>query len=351
MDTIQFVPVLVFGFATSLGLTPLSRQIAMRLGVIDRPKKRNITKAPTPMMGGLAIFVAFALSLVLFSPSQHMSELSAILAGAALLALVGLVDDRYDLSLRAKLLAIIIAAIIVTAAGIHVRLFHVPLIDYAISIFWIAAITNATNFLDNMDGLTAGLSAIAAGFFLLIGVLEDLALVSVLAAAVFGSALGFLSYNFNPASTFMGDMGALMLGFVLAVLGIKLEFGVQPVGVTWAIPVLILALPVFDINLVVFTRLAEGRSPGQAGKDHTSHRLMSLGLTQRQTLFTLYAACLYFGLAGVLISRMPTGLAWWAGVLNVGLLALFYALMIWVRRRYQIAPQREAEARESQQAT
>lgn len=341
MDTVQFVPVLLVGFAASLGLTPLSRQIAMRLGVIDRPKKRNITKAPTPMMGGLAIFTAFALALALFVPLEHMGDLWAVLSGAGFLALIGLIDDRYELGLRVKFIAIVIAALIVTAAGIRVKLFDVVVLDVALSVFWIAAITNATNFLDNMDGLAAGLSAIAGGFFMLVGVLEDLAFVSVLAAAVFGSALGFLSYNFNPASSFMGDMGALMLGFVLAVLGIMLEFGTKPAGVTWVIPVLILALPAFDINLVIVTRISEGRSPGQAGKDHTSHRLMSLGLTQRQTLFVLYGACAFFGAMGLLISRVDTSLAWALGVANVALLVSLFAAMMWVRRRFQLAPQKQ----------
>lgn len=341
METVQFVPVLLVGFAASLGLTPISRQIAMRLGVIDRPKKRNITKAPTPMMGGLAIFAAFALALALFVPLAHMGDLWAVLAGAAFLALVGLIDDRYELGLRVKLIAILLAALIVSAAGIRVKLFDVVALDVALSVFWIAAITNATNFLDNMDGLAAGLSAIAGGFFMLVGVLEDLPFVSVLAAAVFGSALGFLSYNFNPASSFMGDMGALMLGFVLAVLGIMLEFGTKPAGVTWVIPVLILALPAFDINLVIVTRLSEGRSPGQAGKDHTSHRLMSLGLTQRQTLFVLYGACLFFGTMGLLISRVDTSPGWLLGVANVMLLVVLFVAMMWVRRRYQLIPEQQ----------
>ena len=122
-----------------------------------------------------------------------------------------------------------------------------------------------------------------------------------------GSAVGFLIYNFNPASSFMGDMGALVLGFVLAVLGIKLKFGAQPPSVTWMVPLLVLALPLFDISLVVFTRIMEGRSPGQAGKDHTSHRLMSLGLSQRWTLFVLYGACLFFGTLGVLVSSRAAG--------------------------------------------
>jgi UDP-GlcNAc:undecaprenyl-phosphate GlcNAc-1-phosphate transferase len=333
----QFVPILVFGFATSLGLTPLSRQIAMRLGVVDKPNHRKIHLDHKPLMGGLAIYVAFTLSLLLFGLPQHMVQLGAILAGAAFLAFVGLLDDRYELGIKSKLVAQVIAAAIVIASGIYINLFKTPWLDYPLTVLWIVALTNAVNFLDNMDGLTAGLSAIAATFFMGIAFAEGLTLVSSLAAAVLGSAVGFLVYNFSPASSFMGDMGALVLGFVLANLGIKLEFSEQPFSVTWMVPLLVLALPLFDICLVVVTRISEGRSPGQAGKDHTSHRLLSMGLSQRKTLIVLYLACIFFGVLGWVVSSTPTPTAYAVGIFGLVLLAVLYALMFLIRRRYQLA--------------
>ncbi len=336
MDTMQFVPIMVVGFATSLGLTPVSRQIAMRLGVVDKPNKRKIHVDHKPLMGGLAIYVAFALSLLLFSPPQHLVELGAVLSGTALVSLTGLLDDRYTLSVRTRLIAMSVAAGVLVAAGIQIRLFGTPFIDYPITIIWVVALTNATNFLDNMDGLTAGLAAIAAAFFLVIALMQGLTLVSSLAAALLGSAVGFLTYNFNPASTFMGDMGALVLGFVLAVLGIKLEFGVQPLGVTWMVPIFVLALPIFDINMVVFTRIMEKRSPGEAGKDHTSHRLMSIGFSQRQTLFLLYGICALFGTIGLLVSAAPPDIALAVGIVGLVSLAGLLVVMIFIRRRYQL---------------
>lgn len=336
LDAMQFVPILVFGFAASLGLTPLSRQIAMRLGVVDKPSQRKIHLDNKPLMGGLAIYIAFTLSLLLFSPPAHLVQLGAVLAGSAFLALIGLLDDRYNLGIRVRLAAQAVAALTVIAAGIHISLFKTPWLDFPLTILWIVALTNAVNFLDNMDGLTAGLSAIAAAFFMGIAYMEGLTLVSSLAAAVLGSAVGFLVYNFNPASTFMGDMGALVLGFVLAVLGIKLKFGAQPLSVTWMVPLLVLALPLFDICLVVVTRIAEGRSPGEAGKDHTSHRLMSLGLSQRKTLLVLYGACVFFGLLGFLVSAAPTDAAYRLGIAGLALLAALYVAMMAVRRKYQL---------------
>ncbi len=337
MDTpLQYLPVLIVGFATSLGLTPLSRSVAIWLGVVDKPTlARKIHTDHKPLMGGLAIFVGVALSLLLFSPPQHIAELLAILAGATALSITGLLDDRFNLAWRIRLIVMVSAALIVILAGIQIRLFNSPLLDIPLTLIWIVALTNATNFLDNMDGLTAGLSAIASGFFLLLALMQGQILVSLLAAAVFGSAFGFLAYNFNPASTFMGDMGALVLGYVLSIVAIKLQFAHQPLGVTWMIPVFVLFLPIFDINLVVWTRLSEGRSPVEGGKDHTSHRIMVLGFNQRRTTLILYGLCAFFGTLAVLISAAAPEVGVRLGAAGFGLIAALYVGMIWIRQRYQ----------------
>lgn len=337
MDSLQFFPVLVVGFATSLGLTPLSRQIAMRLGVVDKPNQRKIHKDHKPLMGGLAIFAAFTIALLAFNLPTYFTQLGAVLIGTGFIAIVGLLDDRYNLGIRVRLIAAGLAATLVVLVGVRFHATGNPLIDGALTVFWIMAITNAVNFLDNMDGLAAGLSAIAAAFFLLTALGAHLTLVSSLSAALLGSAVGFLIYNFNPASTFMGDMGALMLGFVLAVIGVKIDMLVGPPDAQWLVPILILALPAFDINLVIFTRLAEGRSPGEAGKDHTSHRLMSLGLTQRQTLFVLYAGCVFFGMCGLALSLTDPKTTWGHALALVVMIAVLYALMIRIREKVQKA--------------
>jgi UDP-GlcNAc:undecaprenyl-phosphate GlcNAc-1-phosphate transferase len=338
MDSLQFFPALVVGFAASLGFTPLSRQIAMRLGVVDKPNYRKIHHDHKPLMGGLAIYLAFGLAVILFAPPQHIVELGAMLAGASLLAVIGLLDDRYNLSARTRFIAMGIAASGMIAAGVQLDWFHTPLLDYPLTLFWIIAITNALNFLDNMDGLTAGLSAISAGVFLAIALSQGLILVSILAAALLGSAIGFLAYNFNPASTFMGDMGALVLGFVLSILAIKIDYWAQPPSAAWAIPLLALAMPIFDINLVIFTRLAEKRSPLEAGKDHTSHRLMALGLTQRKTLIVMYIGAVFFGGVALALTVASPTLAWVIVGLCAALIGAMYALMISIRRNFQQKP-------------
>lgn len=334
--TLQYVPIMIVGFAISLGFTPVSREIAMRFGVVDKPNEaRKTHKDSKPMMGGLAIFFALTLSVFLFSPPQHIRELVAILSGAGLVALVGLLDDRYQLSWRTRFGMQFISAFVLVLAGIQIRLFGIDVLDIPITLIWIVALTNATNFLDNMDGLTAGLSAIASGWFLLIAIFQGQILVSMLAAAILGSAVGFLAYNFAPSSTFMGDMGALPLGFLLATLAIKLNFSGQSLNITWMIPLLVICLPIFDINLVIFTRLREGRSPTQAGRDHTSHRIQSIGFSARQTLFLLYSLCLLFGGIGFLISILPASIGLPLGVFSLGTLFALWLSMWWVRQKYQ----------------
>lgn len=334
--TLQYIPILIVGFATSLGLTPLSRQVAMRLGVVDKPNQaRKTHKDHKPMMGGLAIYISLTVSVLLFSPAQHIKELVAIVAGAGLLTVVGAFDDRYNLSWRLRFGMQFLAAAILVLFGIQIRLFGIAFIDIPITLIWVVALTNATNFLDNMDGLTAGLTSIAAGWFLLIALTQGQVLVSMLTAAIFGSAVGFLAYNFAPSSTFMGDMGALPLGYLLATVAIKLNFAAQPLGVTWMIPILVLALPIFDINLVVWTRVSEKRSPTQAGRDHTSHRIQAIGFNARKTLFILYAMCVLFGGIGFLVSAAPAYLAFRLGVFGIGTLLVLWGAMWWVRMRYQ----------------
>ena len=326
---------MIVGFGAALCLTPLTRQIAMRLGVTAAPNTRNIHQRHVPLMGGAAIYVAFVLSVLLFSPPDHLRELGAIVAGASLLAIVGYLDDRRHLSPRVRLSAMTLAAVLAALAGIQIRLFNNIFIDIPLTLFWIVALINAVNWIDNMDGLAAGTATIAAGFFLVLALTQGQILVSMLAAAIFGSAFGFLIYNFNPSSTFMGDMGAYTLGFVLAILAIKLKFAAQPLNVTWMVPVFVLALPVLDINLAIATRLLERRPLMLAAKDHVSHRILGLGATQRQTLALLYLFSLVFGLVALAVSQadVPDALA--LGGVSLLALAAIFCLLIVIRWRRQ----------------
>lgn len=330
---LQFIPIMIVGFGAALCLTPLTRQIAMRMGVTAAPNKRNIHQRHVPLMGGAAIYIAFVLSVLLFSPPDHLRELGAIVAGASLLAIVGYLDDRRHLSPRVRLSAMTLSAVLAALAGVQIRLFNNLLIDIPLTLFWIVALINALNWIDNMDGLAAGTATISAGFFLILALTQGQILVSMLAAAIFGSAFGFLIYNFNPSSTFMGDMGAYTLGFVLAILAIKLKFAAQPLNVTWMVPVFVLALPVLDINLAIATRLLERRPLMLAAKDHVSHRIMDLGATQRQTLALLYLFSVVFGLVALAVSQADAPDALALGGVFILALPLIFCLLVYLRWR------------------
>jgi UDP-GlcNAc:undecaprenyl-phosphate GlcNAc-1-phosphate transferase len=339
MEMTQFLPVMVAGFAAAVGFTPITRRIAFHFGMLDHPSSRKVHQSPTPLLGGLAIYGALVLALMFFSPPFYLVEFGAILAGATWLALVGLVDDRNGMKPWVKMGGQIIAAIVLIAAGIHVRIFDSTLLNLSISLFWIVGITNAMNFQDNMDGLAAGITAIASVFFLVMAVEQQLSLVSSLAAALIGASVGFLIYNFNPASTFMGDMGSMVLGFLLSVLAIKLDFKVNPDRqiVTWMVPVFVLGLPIFDTTLVVVTRVCEGRSPMQGGKDHTSHRLVSLGLSHRAAVLVLYGICVALGFMAIKLAHagIMDGLYIGFRVAVIALGAFAYLQYVYIRNRQQ----------------
>ncbi len=337
MDMTEFFPVMVAGFAAAVGFTPITRRLAFHFGVLDQPSARKVHQRPTPLLGGLAIYGALILALVFFSPPFYLVEFGAILAGTTWLVLVGFVDDRRGMQPWVKMAGQLVAGAVLVGAGIHVRIFASDVLNIGLTLFWIVGITNAMNFQDNMDGLAAGITAVAALFFFVMAVREELSLVSSLAAALAGASIGFLIYNFNPASTFMGDMGSMVLGFLLSVLAIKLDFRVpaEQQIVTWMVPVVVLGIPIFDTTLVVFTRLRERRSPMQGGKDHTSHRLVSLGLSPRAAVLTLYMIGALLGLMAIVLSTASVAEGTRIGVAlgAVALAAFAFLEITYIRRK------------------
>lgn len=336
----EFFPVMIAGFAAAVGFTPLTRRLAFHLGVLDQPDIRKVHKTPTPLMGGLAIYGALFLAVAFFSPPFYLVEFGAILAGSTWLVLVGFVDDRRGMKPMIKMSGQFIAGLVLVAAGIHIRIFENNVLDIALTLFWIVGITNAMNFQDNMDGLAAGIAAIASIFFFVMAVQQELSLVGSLAAALAGASIGFLLYNFNPASTFMGDMGSMVLGFLLSVLAIKLDFKVPPERqiITSLVPIIVLGLPIFDTILVVFTRLRERRSPVQGGKDHTSHRLVSLGLSQRYAVLVLYGVTALLGFTAIQISddSVASGLNTALWLVGIAVIAFTFLELVYIRNKRQV---------------
>jgi UDP-GlcNAc:undecaprenyl-phosphate GlcNAc-1-phosphate transferase len=325
MTTTMFIFAMALSFA--LAGTPLARRLARRFGFLDQPAARKLQTTPIPLMGGIAIYLGVILSILLLG-RHYLPELVSILGGATLLSLLGLWDDRVELPASAKLLGQIVATVGLLLAGVQIQLGWLPgWANIALSVVWVVGISNAINFLDNMDGLAGGISAVASAYYTVIAAMNGQFLVSALAAAIFGACLGFLIFNSNPASIFMGDSGSLFLGFSLAAVGIKLRFPENVNFVTWMVPVLVMWVPVFDTTLVIISRARRGVNPfTTAGKDHTSHRLVKQGLTQREAVFALYLVGCAVGLLAILVMQATPSEGYQVGaaVLVITALALWY---------------------------
>ncbi len=335
----QYLLIVLSAFLLAAGTTPLMRRVALRLGVVDMPAARKLHSKPMPLMGGVAIFAAFIVSLSLFGDRAYVREVVGILLGATICSLVGLVDDRSSLRPRAKLLVQLLAAGILVLSGVSIQLPWLGVLNLPVTLVWVVGITNAMNLLDNMDGLCGGVAMIASTFFLLLAAMNGQYLVGALAAAVLGACVGFLMYNVNPASIFMGDSGALFLGFVLSALAIKLRFPTLSTNVSWIIPIVVLGLPIFDTTLVTVSRLRRGLNPlTTPGKDHLSHRLVSRGMSPREAVLVLYLVCGAFGVLGMFLMQASPRLTMAIGI--AVLLAACYAIFRlerWFIRQAQIA--------------
>jgi UDP-GlcNAc:undecaprenyl-phosphate GlcNAc-1-phosphate transferase len=320
----QYLPIIITAGLLAFVATPLTRVLARRLGLVDQPGLRKAHRVPVPLMGGLAMYAALILAFVAFGNRTWWYEGIGILGGATLLFVTGLWDDRYGMPAWVKLSAQFVAALCLVAVGVQVRLFDVWWLDLPITLFWVVGITNAVNLMDNMDGLAAGVSAVGAGFFFALAALEGQGLVASLAAALFGAATGFLFYNFAPAVSFMGDAGALVLGFMLAALGIKIKFEHFPLASTWMAPIVVLGVLIFDTALVTVSRVRRGRSPFQGGSDHASHRLVQLGLSHARAVLTIYVAAIALGALAISLTRAQplTANLSFAGLVLVGAVLL-----------------------------
>lgn len=303
-------------FVASLAIAAPVRRLALRVGMVDLPGPRKIHLEPIPLLGGIAIYTAVILALLMGTRGQSLRSILGIMAAATLLVLVGTIDDRGLLHHQVKLfLGFPIAGLIALASGTRAQVFSELLpgslgaaADAILTVFWITAITASFSILDYMDGLCAGIAAIASLFIAILAMLNGQVLVSALAAAVLGAALGFLRWNFNPARMFMGDGGAMLLGFLVAALALQLRVNPASRTAAWLVPVLILAVPILDTTLVSVSRLGRGLIPFTSpGKDHTGHRLANCGLGTRGAVLLMYAAAAGFGLLAIVCIRLGPG--------------------------------------------
>jgi len=351
-DLLNVVLALGSALVISFIATPVARAFAQKVGAVDVPAEaRRVHDHPIPRLGGLAIFFGFILGVVLFA--QLDTQTRGILLGAVVIVIIGAVDDVTPLPAVLKLVVQIAAALIAVAFGVRIQIFSNPfflssseyvdlgVFSIPITVLWIVGITNSVNLIDGLDGLAVGVSAIASMAMLVISLVLGQVNSAIILAALFGACVGFMPYNMNPARIFMGDTGALLLGYVLACVSITGLLKFYAI-ISFAVPLLALGLPIFDTLFAIVRRLLHGQNPMSPDRGHFHHRLIDMGLSQKQAVAVLYAISAVLGLAAVLIA---TSGEWKALVL---ILAFCVAIGIGVFIMHE--HERELERREQEEA-
>lgn len=308
-----------FLFATLISyvLTPYIRKIAFRIGAIDRPDNRKVHKKIMPRLGGLAIYIAFVIAVA--ASLEFSQDIIGIMAGGTVIAAVGVLDDKYQLPARLKLLGQIFAAATLVLFGIQIEWVNNPLggyfyLDYLsvpFTVFWVVAMTNVVNLIDGLDGLAAGVSAIASLTVLLVAAQMGYYHVAVMTAALAGGIIGFIRYNFNPATIFMGDTGSMFLGYMLAAVSV---YGAVKTAATVAliVPAIALGLPIMDTAFAIMRRYSNGHPIFQPDKGHLHHRLLAMGMNQRQAVLLMYGITAALSIGAVLWAEFD---GFWASVI------------------------------------
>lgn len=328
----EILTVILFAFVTALavsfGATPVVRIFAKNIGAIDVPKdNRRMHNTPIPRLGGLAIFLGFVVSVLLFGNVD--AQMRAILLGAVILVVVGVIDDITPLKPLVKFAGQIIAALIPVLNGVKVYSVANPFVDYAyinleawsipLTVIWIVAIINAVNFIDGLDGLAVGISSIASISLLTVAALVSEPHIAVVMAALAGACIGFMPFNINPAKIFMGDTGSMFLGYILATISIQGMFKFYAI-VSFIVPFMVLGLPILDTAFAIIRRLMKGQSPLVADRGHIHHRLIDMGFNQKQSVAILYALSAILGLSAVILTT--------SGEVKITILAIAFVLAI-----------------------
>ncbi|MDO8536102.1 MAG: MraY family glycosyltransferase, partial [Candidatus Omnitrophota bacterium] len=290
-------------------ITPFMAALAARIGYLDHPKTNKVHAHSTPLLGGVAIAIAFFIAILsqwdIVKAFQMDPKITALLAGAAVLLVLGLVDDRVGMGPNIKLFGQFMAAMILYKSGLRIGFLGGYYLNLAVTYLWLIGVTNAFNLLDNMNGLSAGIAVIASFFFGAIALINNQWMVAIISFALCGSCLGFLRYNFPKARIFMGDAGSLVVGFLLSSLAIFGNWKSYGLTTSIAVPLLVLAYPIFDTTLVTVMRIREGRSIFQGGRDHSSHRLALLGFKSKRAVLVIYAICITLGVSAMMVSILP----------------------------------------------
>ena len=304
------VAVIAFLFAALLSFTatPLVRVLAFKINAVDVPKdNRRMHKVPMPRLGGLAIFISFIATMFIFNKPDNIMIATAI--GSTLIVAIGVVDDIFRIKAFYKFIVQVAASLVVISQGIiieRINIFdtyiHFGIFSVPITILWICGLTNAINLIDGLDGLACGISTISAISLFVVTLLLGDPYIAFLIAILCGSCIGFLPFNMNPAKIFVGDTGAMFLGFILSVISIQGLFKVHAV-LTFAVPFMVLGVPIFDTMFAMLRRILHGRNPFSPDRGHLHHRFIDGGFNQKQTVRLLYAITAMFGVASIMLTQ------------------------------------------------
>ena len=347
---------MVVALVISFLSTPIVKSFAYKLGAIDVPKdERRMHKVPIPRMGGLAIFLGFIISVLLFVEIDD--QMKGILLGAVIIVVLGVVDDMTPLRAKFKFLVQICAALVAVYHGVVIEILTNPNVfsdapywslgwmKYPVTVLWIVGVTNAVNLIDGLDGLASGVSTISAMTMLVIAILVSEQQVAIVMAALAGACLGFMPYNKNPAKMFMGDTGSTFLGYILATYSIQGLFKYYAI-VSFAVPFLVLGLPIFDTAFAIVRRVARGQSPMTPDRGHIHHRMMDMGLNQKQTVAALYVVSSLLGLSAVVLTTSGELKAML--LLTLAAVAYVASRVIFPREIAETAHEKELEQEEMQ---
>jgi glycosyl transferase, family 4, conserved region len=303
-----YILALIIALLASFLLTPYIKQLAVKIGAVDKPDKRKVHTQVMPRLGGLAIYLATMLAIVCSMPITR--DLLGILLGGTWIVIVGVLDDKYSLPARVKLAGQMIAAVILVAFDVKIEwlnnpfggYFYLEYLSIPFTVFWVISFINVVNLIDGLDGLAAGVSGIASITVILVAVHQGYFPVATLTAALAGGIIGFIHYNFNPATIFMGDTGSMFIGYMLAAISI---FGAVKSAATIAliVPAIALGLPIMDTAFAILRRYSNGRPIFQPDKGHLHHRLLAMGLSQRQAVLLMYGISIVLCLAAFVLAE------------------------------------------------
>ncbi|WP_028401468.1 glycosyltransferase family 4 protein [Ectobacillus panaciterrae] len=321
---LQMIYAFFASLITVLLVTPFVIKLAFKIGAVDKPNARKVHQKITPRLGGLAIFIGVVVGY--FVSGLYNERMTTIVVGAIIIVIIGILDDIYELSPKWKLLGQVAAAVLIVKSGLTIdilsipfsdKYYHLGILSYPLTIVWIVGITNAINLIDGLDGLSAGISSIALATIAFMAFQGNIVLILTIAVIVIASTIGFLFYNFNPAKIFMGDTGALFLGYCISVLSL-LGLYKSITLFSLLVPIIILGVPIFDTTFAIIRRIVNKKPISAPDKSHLHHRLLAMGFSHRKTVLLIYGFGIFFSVNAIIFSSLTL----WQSVLILFVLIL-----------------------------